>query len=122
MTKDISWTQGKWLGEEGNANVNLVAYDTPGLGDTYGRDPKTLSGIAEEVEAKENGRFNTFLLVVKVDYFFDKSSAHDYTVLTYLIMYKLHCKCLQGFTKSLRGNQSAGISNLWGLHAYPQSL
>ena len=34
----------------------------------------------------------------------------------------LHCKCLQGFTGSLRGNQSAGISNLWGLHVYPQSL
>jgi hypothetical protein len=27
----------------------------------------------------------------------------------------LHCKCLQGFTGSLQGNQSAGISNLWGL-------
>jgi hypothetical protein len=25
----------------------------------------------------------------------------------------LHCKCLQGFTGSLQGNQSAGISNLW---------
>ena len=34
----------------------------------------------------------------------------------------LRCKCLQGFTKFLRGNQSAGISNLWGLHAYLQSL
>ena len=29
---------------------------------------------------------------------------------------QLHCKCLQGFTGSLRGNWSAGISNLWGLH------
>ena len=26
-----------------------------------------------------------------------------------------HCKCLQGFTGSLQGNQSVGISNLWGL-------
>ena len=34
----------------------------------------------------------------------------------------LHCKCLQRFTGSLRGNQSAGISNLWDLHVYPQSL
>ena len=34
----------------------------------------------------------------------------------------LHYKCLQGFTGSLRGNQSVGISNLWGLHVYPQSL
>ena len=28
----------------------------------------------------------------------------------------LHCKCLKEFTGSLRGNLSAGISNLWGLH------
>ena len=27
-----------------------------------------------------------------------------------------------GFTGSLRGNSSAGISNLWGLHVYAQSL
>ena len=27
----------------------------------------------------------------------------------------VHCKCLQGITGSLRGNRSAGISNLWGL-------
>ena len=27
----------------------------------------------------------------------------------------LHCKCLQGFTGTLRGNESAGISNLQGL-------
>ena len=26
-----------------------------------------------------------------------------------------HCKCLQGFTGTLRGNESAGISNLQGL-------
>ena len=25
----------------------------------------------------------------------------------------IHCKCLQGFTGSLQGNESAGISNLW---------
>ena len=34
----------------------------------------------------------------------------------------LHCKCLQGITGTLQGNRSAGISNLWGLHVYPQSL
>jgi hypothetical protein len=34
----------------------------------------------------------------------------------------LHCKCLQGITGTLRGNQSAGISNLWGLHVYLHSL
>ena len=33
-----------------------------------------------------------------------------------------HCKCLQGITGTLQGNWSAGISNLWGLHVYPQSL
>ena len=31
----------------------------------------------------------------------------------------LHCKCLQGFTGTLLGNRSAGISNLRGLHVYP---
>ena len=33
-----------------------------------------------------------------------------------------HCKCLQGITGTLQGNRSAGISNLWGLHVYLQSL
>ena len=28
---------------------------------------------------------------------------------------QLHCKCLQGFTGTLRGNESAGVSNLQGL-------
>ena len=28
----------------------------------------------------------------------------------------IHCKCLQGFTGGLQGNQGAGISNLQGLH------
>ena len=42
VTRNITWKRGKWLGDEGNANVDLVAYDTPGLGDTYGADPKTL--------------------------------------------------------------------------------
>ena len=27
----------------------------------------------------------------------------------------LHCKCLQGFTGTLRGNEPAGVSNLQGL-------
>ena len=42
VTRNITWKLGKWLGDEGNANVDLVAYDAPGLGDTYGDDPKTL--------------------------------------------------------------------------------
>ena len=33
-----------------------------------------------------------------------------------------HCKCLQGIAGTLQGNRRAGISNLWGLHVYPQSL
>ena len=49
----------------------MLAYDTPGLGDTYGEDPKTLKAIAEEVKDKKNGTFNAFLLIVKVDYFFE---------------------------------------------------
>ena len=32
-----------------------------------------------------------------------------------------HCKCLQGFTGALRGNWSAGISELQGLHVYLHS-
>ena len=31
----------------------------------------------------------------------------------------LHYKYLQGFTGTLQGNWSAGISNLRGLHVYP---
>ena len=27
----------------------------------------------------------------------------------------VHCKCLQGFAGTLRGNESAGVSNLQGL-------
>ena len=33
--------------------------------------------------------------------------------------HNVHCKCLQGFTGTLWGNRSVGISNLWGLHVYP---
>ena len=35
---------------------------------------------------------------------------------------ELHCKCLQGIAGTLQGNQSAGISNLWGLQVYLQFL
>jgi hypothetical protein len=34
----------------------------------------------------------------------------------------LQFKCLQRITGTLQGNRSAGISNLWGLHVYLQSL
>ena len=65
VTAEIEWRKGKWLGDEGTNNIDLVAYDTPGLGDTAGRDPETLQGIAEEVEAKQNGPINVFLFAVK---------------------------------------------------------
>ena len=42
VTKQITWKQGKWLGDKGNENVDLVAYDTPWLGDTYESDQQTL--------------------------------------------------------------------------------
>ena len=42
--------------------------------------------------------------------------------LTWILVVCLHCKCLQGITGTLQGNLSAGISNLWGLHVYLQSL
>ena len=44
-----------------------------------------------------------------------------YLKLTHLVCILVHCKSLQGFTGSLQGNPSAGISNLWGLHVYLQS-
>ena len=47
----------------------MLAYDTPGLGDTYGEDPETLKAIAEEIKDRKNGPFNAFLLIVKVHYF-----------------------------------------------------
>ena len=34
------------------------------------------------------------------------------------LKHTLHCKCLQGFTGTLRGKLSAGISNLRGLHVH----
>ena len=37
---------------------------------------------------------------------------------TSVLLSVVHCKCLQGFTGTLWGNRSAGISNLWGLHVY----
>ena len=84
----LSWRQGNWLGDEGNATVDFVAYDTAGLGDTYGKDPKTLKWIAEEIEAKENGPFNAFLLVVKVDYFFENGLTDWLIVVTLRYMTK----------------------------------
>ena len=44
------------------------------------------------------------------------------TIYSDSIQGRLHCKCLQGITGTLQGNRSAGISNLWGLHVYRQSL
>ena len=55
------------LGDEKDQDVILVAYDTPGLGDTYGKDPKTLRAIAETVAASENGPIDAFFLTVKAE-------------------------------------------------------
>ena len=60
----------------------MLAYDTPGLGDTYGEDPQTLRAIAEEIKDRKNGPFNAFLLVVKVDYFFEKGLTDWLVVVT----------------------------------------
>ena len=65
ITRNITWVKGNWLGNETNQDVSLVAYDTPGLGDTYGKDPETLRAIAESVADSENGPFNAFLLTVR---------------------------------------------------------
>ena len=37
----------------------------------------------------------------------------------HIISYQLHCKCLQGITGTLRGNQSAGISKFMGIACIP---
>ena len=34
VTAEIEWKKGKWLGDEGMNNITLVAYDTPGLGNS----------------------------------------------------------------------------------------
>jgi GTPase SAR1 family protein len=65
ITSKVEWRKGRWLGTETNENIPLVAYDTPGLGDTNGNDQATLRSIAETVEAQENGPFNAFFLVVR---------------------------------------------------------
>ena len=84
VTKNINWVAGKWLGEEGDGDVNLVAYDTPGLGDTYGKDPQTLKAIAETIEASERGSFNALLLVFKAQQRFDQSIQKQLRILEYI--------------------------------------
>ena len=39
----------------------------------------------------------------------------EFTMVVSIFVRNLHCKCLQGFTGVLRGNEAAGISNLQGL-------
>ena len=84
VTKNINWVAGKWLGEEGDGDVNLVAYDTPGLGDTYGKDPQTLKAIAETIEASERGNFNALLLVFKAQHRFNQSIQKQLRILEYI--------------------------------------
>ena len=84
VTHDIEWREGRWLGEEGIHNTTLVAYDTPGLGDTFGRDPETLKQIAETIEAHERGHINAFLFTVKAEERFDQRLQRQLRVLEYI--------------------------------------
>ena len=84
VTSEIEWRKGKWLGDEGNNDITLVAYDTPGLGDTDGRDPETLKGIAEEVEAMQNGPINVFLFAVKGSERFNQGIQKQLRTLEYI--------------------------------------
>jgi len=84
VTRDIEWREGRWLGEEGVHNTTLVAYDTPGLGDTFGRDPETLKQIAETIEAHERGHLNAFLFTVKAEERFDQRLQRQLRVLEYV--------------------------------------
>ena len=69
----------------------------------------------------ENGspifQYGAYVRIIKtlwshIKYFFIRETFDQY----------VHWKCLQGFTGTLRGNRSAGISNLRELHVYPQFL
>ena len=84
VTRDIEWREGRWLGEEGVDNTTLVAYDTPGLGDTFGKDPETLKQIAETVETHERGHLNAFLFTVKAQERFDQRLQRQLRVLEYI--------------------------------------
>ena len=84
VTQGIEWKEGKWLGEEGKENITFVAYDTPGLGDTFGKDPETLRALAEVVKEKENGLFNAFLFTVKASDRFKASIQKQLRTLEYI--------------------------------------
>ena len=84
VTSEITWKRGKWLGNITNTSISLVAYDTPGLGDTYGKDPETLRGIAETIESQDNGQINAFLLTVKAEERFQASYQKQLRILEYI--------------------------------------
>ena len=84
VTSNIEWREGRWLGDEGALNTILVAYDTPGLGDTFGKDPKTLKEIAETIETFEKGHINAFLFTVKAEERFDQRLQKQLRVLEYI--------------------------------------
>ena len=67
------------------------------------------------VHSENEGRHLSFHMCPKNDALGQQLSAIN-------VSRYVHCKCLQGITGTLQGNWSAGISNLWGLHVYPQSL
>lgn len=60
-TNETAWISGKWLGIESNPCVTIL--DTPGIGDSMGRDCQHANQIAQL--ANEMGEIHTFLLVVK---------------------------------------------------------
>ena len=72
------------MGEEGKYKITFVAYDTPGLGDTFGKDPDTLRALAEVVKEKENGAFNAFLFTVKARDRFKASMQKQLRTLEYI--------------------------------------
>ena len=55
VTRQVEWWEGPWLNNTGQHTATVVAYDTPGLGDSHGDDYETLQAIAETIEAKEKG-------------------------------------------------------------------
>ena len=60
---ETAWISGKWLGRDGDTSPCVTILDTPGIGDTEGRDCQHATHIAQV--AREMGGIHTFLLVVK---------------------------------------------------------
>ena len=61
QTDETSWIAGKWKGEDGNPCVTLI--DTPGAGDTEGRDCQHAKKIFQVV--RNIGEIHAFVLMLK---------------------------------------------------------